>query len=687
MSATNASEVDPPESAPVGEARARARRRTRTRATGAAVGVTAAALLAPLLAAGPAATADRGGAGAERDALQRAFARAADRYDVPVEVLLGVAYLQSRWDGHEGAPSVSGGYGPLHLTDARTALADAAGPGHHSGPAEDPRGDPARPLSVRHGAPAATETADLPERLRTLPEAARLTGLPARELRERPAANVEGGAALLAAAQRRAGRPLSADPADWYGAVAGYAGAADTASAAAYADDVFGVLTSGAARTTDSGQRVSLPAHPGLRPDKGQLRGSGLRAAERDRRTECPRNVSCEWVPAPYEEYVDDAGETQYGNHDKADRPRAPRVDSIVVHDTEETYERTLGLVQDPEYVSWHYTLRSSDGHVAQHVPTKDVGWHAGNWYVNSGSIGLEHEGFLTAPDAWYTEAMYRASARLVRHLAGKYDIPLDRQHVLGHDNVPGTLPSTIAGMHTDPGPYWDWAHYFTLLGRPFEATGSRDSELLTIRPDYARNRPVYTGCAEAGTPCPAHGSTAVRLHTEPRADAPLVPDEGLHPDGAPSTDGVNDTGARASTGQQYAVAGRRGDWTAIWYLGRKAWFENPKRRPTAVPARGTVVTPAPGRDTVPVYGRAYPEPEAYPEGVPPQELTPLPYELRAGQSYAVGQRERGSYFRAVTFDPAEHQVVRGEVAYYRVQFGHRVAFVKTDDVRVRHVR
>ncbi|MCF6526644.1 N-acetylmuramoyl-L-alanine amidase, partial [Streptomyces sp. JJ36] len=291
--------------------------------------------------------------------------------------------------------------------------------------------------------------------------------------------------------------------------------------------------------------------------------------------------------------------------------------------------------------------LRSSDGRVAQHLRTKDVGWHAGNWFVNAKSVGLEHEGFLTAPDAWYTEAMYRTSARLVRHLARRYDIPLDRRHILGHDNVPGTVPATIPGMHTDPGPYWDWAHYFRLLHAPLHPTAPPGSPLLTIRPHYPTHQPRYTGCDTSGDPCPAHGSTAVRLHTAPRHDAPLVPDEGLHPGGEPSTTGVNDTGARASTGQQYARAGTHGDWTAIWYLGRKAWFHNPPEHPTAVPTRGRLVTPKPGRDTVPVYGRAYPEPAAYPDHITPQPLVPLPYTLKPGQHYAWGLTTPGEYYWA----------------------------------------
>ncbi|MFD9976738.1 N-acetylmuramoyl-L-alanine amidase [Streptomyces sp. NPDC059017] len=630
-----------------------------------------AALLLTLASAAPSAVAEPG---APSDELQRAFVDAAAEYRVPQSVLLGVSYLQSRWDGHGGAPSVTGGYGPMHLTDAATALAEAP---HHSHGAEDARGDAARSPRAGDGTTPAKRSV-LPARLRTLERAADLTGIPAERLRTNAAANVRGGAALLADAQRELGRAPGGGAADWYAAVARFSGADDTATAATYADDVFDVIRTGQRRTTDSGQRVSLRADEGLRPDKSGLARLGLRTADRSL-TECPVTVACEWIPAPYEQF----GEGDYGNHDKADRPASQSVEYIVIHDTEATWDTTLRLVQDPEYVSWQYSLRSSDGHVAQHLRLKDIGWHAGNWYVNAKSVGLEHEGFLVSPDAWYTEAMYRSSARLVRHLAKRYDIPLDRQHIIGHDNVPGTLPSTIPGMHTDPGPFWDWAHYFALLGRPFVPTAGAGASAVTIRPDYDRHQPVYTGCAKAGDTCAPHGSAAVRLHTAPDDSAPLVKDAGLRPGGGESTTGVNDTGARATTGQQYAVAERRGDWTAIWYLGQKAWFHNPRTRPTAVGARAALVTPREGLAEVPVYGRAYPEPTAYPAGVPVQTVTPLPYKLLAGQRYVTGGSTPGEYYWATTFDTSKHTVVRGTERYHKIQFGHRVAFVKASDVRV----
>ncbi|MEV6982993.1 N-acetylmuramoyl-L-alanine amidase [Sphaerisporangium sp. NPDC051017] len=603
---------------------------------------------------------------------QESFATAAETYGVPVAVLLGVSYLESRWDANQGLPSVTAGYGPMHLTDARTALSGTVS--HHGGGAEDPRGDDARPSG-----PPRPSTEPAPEqdpRSWTAEEAARLTGIPVARLTQDPAANVLGGAALLAEYQRDLRAPASADPADWYGAVARYSGAEDDLTARRFADEVFSVIKEGASRVTDDGFEVSLPASPEIAPRMEQVDRLGLRAAEA-KNTEYPKRLPCEWLPAPYQLLPGSPG--SYGNHDLSDRPRNQRIEYIVVHDTEETYDRTLRLVADPAYVSWHYTIRSADGHVAQHVRARDVAWHAGNWYVNAKSIGIEHEGFLAKAGAWYTEAMYRSSARLVRYLAKKYDIPLDRAHILGHDNVPGTTPATVAGMHVDPGPYWNWGHYFELLGRPFRATAGPRGGLVTIRTDYARHRPRYTGCERPGVDCPPHGSASVRLHTEPNQDAPLVRDIGRKP--GESTYDVYDHGARATTGQQFALAGRRGAWTAIWYLGRLAWFRNPHDRPTAVNASGLVVTPRRGLSAAPVYGRAYPEPEAYPPNVPVQAIVPLQYTIPEGQRYSVGAALRGEYYYAVTFDPATHRVVRGRTVYYQIQLGHRVAYVMADDV------
>lgn len=598
---------------------------------------------------------------------QQAFAGAAKTYHVPENLLLAVSYLESRWDANQGRPSIDAGFGPMDLTDGTLS----AGGEHFSGGAEDPRGDTARPALRPKAAKAATVAAS-GQRPQTLQDAARLTGTSAGTLRTDTAANIRGGAALLARYQRDLGRPLGADPSAWFQAAARYGGSTW------FAGQVFDVLRTGASRTTDDGQRVTLAATPGVR---------AAATAENDPETECPPGLGCEWIPAPYQQ-LDPNDPTNYGNHDLGDRPHSQKIRYIVIHDTEGDWATTLKLAQDPTYLAWHYTVRSADGHIAQHVKTKDVGWHAGNWDINARSIGIEHEGFLAQGGSWYTEAMYRSSAALVRYLTKKYDITVDRAHILGHDNVPGITPANVQGMHEDPGPYWDWAHYFDLLGHPLQATAGPSSGMVTILPNYDKNVVPYTGC-DAKNPdalCPPHGGGSIMLRTAPSDDAPLVKDIGKHPPNGDATMSVYDHSARAATGQTYAVADRQGDWTAIWYLGQKAWFHNPKSQPTAVGAHGWVATPKPGAASVPIYGRAYPEAAAYPANIPVQSLVPMQYTFAAGQSYAVADEMYGEYDYSNTFDVSTHAIVRGALKYYEIQFGHRVYFVKTSDVTLKRV-
>ncbi|MGW0805290.1 N-acetylmuramoyl-L-alanine amidase [Nonomuraea sp. NPDC002799] len=693
------------------------------------------------------------------------FAAAAREYGVPVSVLLGVAYLGSRWDANGGLPSTAGGYGPMHLVDvipaqAGTPLGDALG---------DPRGDASRPLSperVAAIASSALRTAQ-PRPRTTLPEAGRLIGVAAARLRSDPAANIRAGAALLASYQSRP----AVDPADWYEAVARFSGTEDPWAARAFADEVFAVMREGVRRRTDDGHLVrldpvrGLPApgtmtdgraaaakerpaasaatpadddrstgeNTGTTPDGASMDGAtpngstadgatgedfsfgagdgfadeqvegywsttaepaeaggrggtsketaaGGRRREnplpRSGQVECPSSLRCEWMPAARARFGK-KNDRDYGNHDHLSRARA--VDYIIVHDTEGTYQGIPSMIRNPKYVSWHYTIRSRDGHVAQHVPTQDIAWHAGNWDVNTRSIGIEHEGYLAKGGTWYTEAMYRSSAKLVRYLADKHDIPLNRAHILGHDNVPGTSPKTVAGMHEDPGPYWDWAHYFALMNKPLR--GDKNGDSIMIRPSYDTHRPRFTGCVttKAGKSCPAHGTATVWLHKEPSETSPLVTDPGKHP-GKPSTYSVYDHSARASTGQRYAVAARQGDWTAIWYLGQQAWFHNPAANPTAVPAKGPLVTPL--QPNTKVYGRAYPEKSAY-RAAAYQPLTPLQYKISPGQTYTVGDTITGSYYAANAFRPSRHVTTTGKVRYHQIQLGHRVMFVRADDVRL----
>ena len=95
-------------------------------------------------------------------------------------------------------------------------------------------------------------------------------------------------------------------------------------------------------------------------------------------------------------------------------------------------------------------------GQVAECVRDKDIAWHAGNWNYNTHSIGIEHAGYVGNPNS-FTPAMYRSSARASAYLVRRHNIPIDRRHIIGHNQVPGS-------SHTDPGRYWDWRKYIHLI-------------------------------------------------------------------------------------------------------------------------------------------------------------------------------------------------------------------------------
>jgi N-acetyl-anhydromuramyl-L-alanine amidase AmpD len=129
----------------------------------------------------------------------------------------------------------------------------------------------------------------------------------------------------------------------------------------------------------------------------------------------------------------------------------APQIDKIVIHVTQGSWSSAINWFQDPSSdASAHYVVRSHDGKIAQCVSDLNIAWHAGDWRTNQISIGIEHEGFFNDPD-WFTPEMYHSSARLAAYLCRRYRIPIDRKHIVGHNQVASTLC---------PGPRWWWDYY-----------------------------------------------------------------------------------------------------------------------------------------------------------------------------------------------------------------------------------
>ncbi|MCW8379844.1 N-acetylmuramoyl-L-alanine amidase [Streptomyces justiciae] len=152
-------------------------------------------------------------------------------------------------------------------------------------------------------------------------------------------------------------------------------------------------------------------------------------------------HATAEWQPATS------------ANYSTADVLTPRPVDLVIIHVTQTSYRKTLGVFRSPaKKVSAHYVVRSRDGNIAQCVREADIAWHAGNWEYNTRSIGIEHEGWVDQP-AYFTGALYQQSAALTADICVRHSIPVDRAHIIGHHEVPGT-------DHTDPGPHWDWGHY-----------------------------------------------------------------------------------------------------------------------------------------------------------------------------------------------------------------------------------
>jgi hypothetical protein len=500
----------------------------------------------------------------------------------------------------------------------------------------------------------------------------------------------------------------------WYGAVAEYSGAATRQAAAMFADDAFAAMRSGASMTTGDGQVMTLPATPGVRPDRSQLVRLGLvkapvlvsAAASAGSPPDCPATLSCTFMPAAYAENGTDP--TNYGNYDLGGRPdgmRTPsggtasmKVDYIVIHDTEGSYSSTIATFQSPtSYASANYVIKSSTGAVAEMVRPSNVSWGAGNWYINMHAINIENEGFAAQGSTWYTRAEYNSDALLVRYLAAKYGIPLDRQHILGHDDLPGPTDAYTAAQHWDPGPFWNWNHFMALVHGVSDATErARGSSLVrgthrlvTIDPTFAANKQTVTDCA--GGKCkalPAQPANFVYLRTGPATSYPLFPDQVLHPGATAGTNEDSDWGDKASTEEQYVFAGQSGNWTAIYYSGHKAWFYNPPG--TSQAARysgGVVITPKAGLASAAVYGTAYPEASAYPAAIPPKQVVKLSYTIPAGQFYPVVTNSvTTDYFYAKTFNsslPADHTIVIGTTPYYQISYNHRKFYVQASQVTV----
>ncbi len=353
--------------------------------------------------------------------LTDAIDRASRAYSVPREVLMAVAWAESRWID-PGVPGEDNGQ---------------AGVAH--------AGVEIGPLHLRHGA----------NEYDVLARALSLLRIDEPTLRANLGLQVAGAAAVLADLGARTG--ANADDVDsWAGAVAQYSGIRGREAQVDYARFVWEAIRQGRRETAFTGESLHLAGREGATIE--QLLGVNQIAQF------STDYGPARWVPASSSNYTGGRGGSP--------------VQYVVIHTMQGSYAGSISWFQNPAAMaSAHYNLRSSDGEATQMVREGDTAWHAGNWFYNQHSVGIEHEGFVADPGRWYTEAMYVASARLTRALCDRYRIPIDRQHIIGHYQIPssgsgapcseGATGCGGAGHHTDPGnggTAWNWSHYMDLV-------------------------------------------------------------------------------------------------------------------------------------------------------------------------------------------------------------------------------
>lgn len=339
--------------------------------------------------------------------LASEFRAASDEYGVPLELLLAMGYVSTRWtmppeSSGEYSPGDihgMGGYGVMSLSD-------------------DPDNE-------------------------TLARAQQLTNIPEDKLKNDRASNILGAAAVLSALQESSG--ASRDDLDaWYDVASAY-GDGDI-----YANQVYETLQEGVSEEV-GGEELGFEGQDVEDPEPMYSRSAAA---------------------------TDYQGAKFYGahsgNYSQANRPSSNRITKVVIHVMQGSWSSAINWFNDSRAgVSCHYNIRSSDGFIGQSVKEEDIAYHAGHWPTNQNSVGIEHEGYVSEPGRWFTDAMYRSSAKLTANLCRKYSIAINRTNIIGHADVPGCSGSGGgAGCHTDPGGGWDWDRYMNLVR---EFAGSSD--------------------------------------------------------------------------------------------------------------------------------------------------------------------------------------------------------------------
>ena len=384
----------------------------------------------------------------EKQEIDPAFSEAARQSDVPRDLLVAIAYSQSRLDDRGGELAEDGSAGVMGL--------------------------PESPLQ------------DGP----SLSHAAELIGQSPADVALDSRLNILAAAAELRFHgdqwEEETGLELN-DVADWAEIVGWYAGGEDAGMQRSYTREVISWIESGLVAETPNGEVIAIE----------------------------PREIDAPWlnfkpVAGAGGDYSGNANFVKAHSSNYTNQSRgASDIDMIVVHTAQGSYSGTAYWFADSRAnASAHYVIRSSDGEVTQMVYEEDKAWHGGHGTTNSRSVGIELEGYIEKPSTYYTDAMYSSLATLIVDISKRQGVTLDRDHIIGHNEVPGCSYTGGGGAscHTDPGSGFDWDKLMskvnTISGGSSSGSGGASSGSTTgtgTLLGFVRENSIYSGNGISG--------------------------------------------------------------------------------------------------------------------------------------------------------------------------------------------
>ncbi|MGB0514740.1 MAG: N-acetylmuramoyl-L-alanine amidase, partial [Wenzhouxiangellaceae bacterium] len=221
----------------------------------------------------------------------------------------------------------------------------------------------------------------------------------------------------------------------------------------AFEIETLSILRAPFVRLDISRDRIELPDYA-IEPQSETLVPNSAETREAQKSTRSTDYGPALWVTSPY-----------HGS-------RSASISAVTIHTMQGSYAGSISWFQsNPFSVSAHYLIRSSDGQVTQMVREYRKAHHVG--IHNSATLGIEHEGFVESGSSWYTTAMYNASSALTRHFCSRYGIscanaysgPAHSGVVVLSTSIPIKGHQHFSSQtHVDPGIFWDWSRYHSLL-------------------------------------------------------------------------------------------------------------------------------------------------------------------------------------------------------------------------------